>query len=527
MENKTPFIYPDYIVHTLTQLMERSVEDKDGLLCENTDIISVLYNQFNDFPVTEQVYKLMWRWIYKMAEVEHDDWLKRYWNIANQYYMSKLEYSDKFEMKNRFREFHIMVCALLFYKERYKALTHVLTFTNTFPPQYPLIPSTYTDIFQLYNGLSIKNQEMYLMKYSMDEIFIGAGEEHKIEGLLADYLALLLVRLYTIDDYNVTHSNPLEMPETDYIIEVNDYRATLIDNLESHLDRLSESQIESCRLDSKLKTKVLELLDSYKEKCTEANKELKEKAAVSEEKRQAIKDDLISASSQIALSLPLCDKKEVNENDGHTFVACQQITLDKRQILGCYGDISSHLGEAVIKALHLQMQRFYSMQFLLNNAVKSLAVPYCDLERILKRLSLTSAYSILMMGVPSSLFDEVKGFIRKDNKIYYGKSCVYDVPYSSSNPAILIMKNGDVPCCGYKEMANDKLEEGEQEINASNHLYANIDAISKENLTLTVKQCLGVFIPHPLRYIRLRIAYQLEPDEMIVSRIEPINHYLP
>lgn len=526
MENKTTFIYPDYIVHTLTQLMERSVEDKDGLLCKHTDIISVLYNQFNDFPVTEQVYTLMWKWLRKMADAGHDDWLKRYWNVANQYYMSKLEYSDKIETKYRFREFNIMVCTLLFYKERYKALIYALTFTNTFPPQYPLIPSTYTDIFQVYNGLSIKNQEMYLMKYTMDEIFIGAGEEYKIEGLLADYLALLLVRLYTIDDYNVTHSNSLEMPETDLIIEANDYRAALIDKLENHLDRLSENQIESCRLDSKLKAKVFELLDSYKEKCNDTNKEIEEKAAVSERKRQAVKDDLINQSSLIVFSLPLCDK-EMNEDGWHTFIARQQITLDKRQILDCYNEISSNLGEAIIKSLHFQMQRFYSMQFLLNSAVKSLAVPYCDLERILKRLSLTSGYSILIMGVSASLFDEVKGFIRKDNKIYYGKSCVYNVPYCNSNPAILIMKNSDVPCCNYKEIASDKLETGEQEINASNHLYANIDAISKENLILTVKQSLGVFIPHPLRYIRLRIAYQLEPDDMIVSRIEPINHYLP
>lgn len=526
MENKTPFIYPDYIVHTMTQLMERSIEDKDGLLGKNTDIISVLYNQFNDFPVTEQVYTLMWKWLYKMSEAGHDDWLKQYWNIANQYYMFKLEYSDKSETKDRFREFHIMACTLLFYKERYNALVHAITFTNTFPPQYPLIPSTFADIFQIYNELSVKNQRMYLMKYSMDEVFIGAGEEHKIEGLLADYLALLLVRLYTIGDYNVTYSNPLEMPETDETIENNDYRSALIDNLKRHLDKLSENRIENCKLDSKQKVRVLELFDAYKKKCNDANKELEKNASVSKEKRQAIKDDLINQSSLITFSLPLCDK-EMNKNGWHTFIACQQITLDKRQILDCYGDISSNLGEAIIKALHLQMQRFYSMQFSLNSAVKSLTVSYCDLERIFKRLSLTSAYSILMMGGTSSLFDEVNGFIRKDNKIYYNKSCVYNVPYSSSNPAILVMKNSDVPCCNYKEIASDKLEKDEQEINPSNHLYANIDAISKENLALTVKQCLSVFIPHPLRYIRLRIAYQLEPDYMIVSRIEPINHYLP
>lgn len=527
MITKTSLEYPDYIISVLDNLIIQAATDKRELLNRNTDIISVLYNQFNDFPVTEQVYTLMWKWLYKMAEAGHDDWLKRYWNVANQYYMFKLEYGNKLEAKNRFREFHIMACTLLLYKERYKALIHAMTFTNSFPPQYPLIPSTFADIFQIYNELSVKNQEMYLAKYSMDEVFIGAGEEHKIEGLLADYLALLLVRLYTIDDYNVAHSNPLEMPETDHIIEGNDYRATLIDNLKRHLNKLPENRIESCRLDSKQKTRIFQLLDAYKEKCTEANKKLEENATVSEKKRQTVKNDLINTSSQIALSLPLCDGEEVNENNWRTYIACQQITLDKRQILDCYGDISSNLGEAVIKALHFQMQRFYSMQFSLNSAVKSLTVSYCDLERILKRLSLTSAYSILMMGVSSSLFDEIKGFIRKENKIYYGKSCVYNVPYSSSNPAILIMKKNDVPCCNYKEIASDKLEKDEQEINPSNHLYANIDAISKENLTLTVKQCLGVFIPHPLRYIRLRIAYQLEPDEMIVSRIEPINHYLP
>ena len=521
------FEYPEHIIRVLDSLITQAAADKSELLNKNTDIISVLYNQSNDFPITEQVYTLMWKWLCKMAEAGHDDWLKRYWNVANQYYMFKLECGDKIETKNRFREFHIMVCTLLLYKERYKALIHAFTFTNTFPPQYPLIPSTYTDIFQVYNRLSIKNQKMYLMKYSMDEIFIGAGEEHKIEGLLADYLTLLLVRLYTIDGYNATQSNPLDLPETAHIIEDNDYRTALIDNLKRHLNKLSESQIESCRLDSKQKARIFELLDAYKEKCNDVNKELEENASVSKEKRQTIKDDLINTSFQIALSLPLYDGKEVNENNWHTFIACQQITLDKRQILDCYVDISSHLGDAAIKALHLQMQRFYDMQFLLNSAVKSLAVSYCDLERILNRLSLTSGYSILMMGVSSSLFDEVKGFIRKDDKIYYGKSCVYNVPYSSSNPAILIMKKNDVPCCEYKEIASDKLKKGEQEINPANHLYANIDVISKENLTLTVKQCLGVFIPHPLRYIRLRIAYQLESDDIIVSRIEPINHYLP
>lgn len=505
--------------------MERSAEDKDGWLCKNTDIISVLYNQYNNFPVTEQIYTWMWKWIYNMTEAGQDGWLKRYWNVANQYYMFKLKDSDNFELRERFMEFHIMVCVLLFSKERYKVLNHVFTFTNTYPPQYPLVPSTFNDIFQTYIELSVKNQRMYLMKYSMDEIFIGADEEHKIEGLLTDYLALLLVRLYTVNDYNVTHSNPLAMPETDNTIENNDYKIFLINNLKNHLNRLSEKRIKSCLFDYEFKIKAFKLLDEYKQKCTYVNDELEKNAKVSDQKKLAIRNDLINASYQIALSLPMCDKV-VDENDWHKLMAYQQITLDKCQILDCYRDISSNIGKTMIKALHIQMQHLYGKHFLLNSATISLVAPYCDLEQILKRLSLTSNYSLLMIGISSSLFDEVKGFIRKENKIYYDKSCVYDVPYNN-NPAILIMKNDNVPCCSFKEIPYGELEKDEQEIDPFNHLYSNIDSISKENLTLSVKQCLGVFNPFPLRYFRLRIAYQLESDDRILSRIKPINHYLP
>ena len=99
--NKPLFIYPDYIVQVLNQLMEDSVKNQNGILCKRTDIGEILYNQFNDFPITEQVYRMMWSWVNKMLDAGHYDWIKQYWNIANQYCTFKLEYSDKAEIPAR------------------------------------------------------------------------------------------------------------------------------------------------------------------------------------------------------------------------------------------------------------------------------------------------------------------------------------------------------------------------------------------------------------------------------------------
>ena len=206
--NKPLFIYPDYIVQVLNQLMEDSVKNKNGILSKRTDIVEILYNQFNDFPITEQVYRMMWSWVNKMLDAGHYDWIKQYWNIANQYCTFKLEYSDKTAAKNDFFEFHIMVCVLLLYKKNYRLLQHVFNFTNTLPAKYPLIPSTFSQIFHVYEDLSEKNKRMYLLKYHMSSIFKGAGEENKIEGLLVNYLAMLMIRLYDVNDYN---TRPSEM----------------------------------------------------------------------------------------------------------------------------------------------------------------------------------------------------------------------------------------------------------------------------------------------------------------------------
>lgn len=53
-----------------------------------------------------------------------------------------------------------------------------------------------------------------------------------------------------------------------------------------------------------------------------------------------------------------------------------------------------------------------------------------------------------------------------------------------------------------------------------------IDYITKENHVLTVNQGFSIHIPQKLRYIKLRVAYHLESDDMLIEKVEPIKNYI-
>lgn len=525
--NQTPFIYPDYIVQVLNQLMASGVQNKSNILNKRADIVNILYNQFNNFPITEQVYTMMWGWINRMLAAGHGEWIKQYWGTANQYCTFKLEYSPKGSSKENFCEFHIMVCVLLFYKERYDILRHSLTFTNSLPARFPLIPSSFAQIFHVYENLSEKNQHMYLLKYHMFGSYEGAGEENKIEGLLIDYLALLMIRLYGVNDYNITFSDPLGLPVMGKTIEENGYKIDMANILRSHLEKISNDKIRACDLNPEWKEKAHELIQEYINGCKQQIQSLNENYDVSKEKSAYIKDDLKAAVSDHAPHLPTlgAEEQKKQKNGDLEFTASQTIELDERLILDNHSSISSNLGEALINSLNSQIEQFYCYQFLLNSAIKTFVIPYRDFSKALKRLSLSSEYAILAMGVPSYFFDETEGFTRgADYTISYDKSPVYCIP-SNNEVSILIMKEKDIPRYAFRKLT-EGLNIDEKEIESKNHLFSNIDEIAKDKLVLTVKQGYVIQMPSPLRYIRLRIAYQLESDNMLTTKVQSIKNYI-
>lgn len=502
------------------------MSEKYPLLFDRADLISVLYNQYNDFPITEQVYNMVWRWANRMVEDDRKNWMKEYWSYANQYYSFKLENQNDYPTMELFREFHVMIGAMLTYKRKFELLGYITQFTNSLPARYPLIPSTFSQIFDFYEKISMKNQRMYLLKYRMIGMYTGAGEENKIEGTLIDYLSLLFIRLYAVNDYNITFSNPLEAPPVGETVESNERKKAIVDLFINRIERwqLNPKELKACGIPVEGIEMAIDVLKKYRIACGNRQIEIPEHPVISEQKREWIKNDLIVAANNARIGLPFNGPAE---DEGVEFTSSQEVSLDKRLILEGYDTIATNLGEALVNAIYTQLRQFYCYQFLLNSPCVSYTIPYRDMGNAMKRLQLNKNFSILALGVSSHFFDETEGFRRTaEQSLKYGEVEVTNIP--ANNNCLLVMKKEMVPHVVVRPISHKRKQDynDEQEIEHEKRLYSNIDSMTPEKLMLTASSTFGILIPEGMKYLRVCIAYQLASDEILVRRVEPISKFI-
>ena len=525
--DREPYYYPDYIAEALFRIGEASHSDSYPLLNKRIDIIHVLFNQFNNYPITEQVYSYVWRLLNNMTFNGYTKWVKEYWSYTCQYYMLTLQHSqeENEEHKNRFKEFHLMVGVLMVYMKRYDLLQHIFTFTNSLPAKYPLVPSTFRHIYSCYEELSRKNERMELLRYSMRGLEAGAREDSIIEGLLLDYIALLIIRLNTVDDYNITFSNPFGLPSVGDTIEkvVKNANTTRSIILRVEKWKKNEEALNEIGVSMEDANKALTLLRKYEESCKAEQEKLAQQRDISEEKRAALKNDLLMAISGFQFNLPICEGVE-----GYMKLnmkpATQEVQLDDNLILAGRDSISNKLSEVLISALYTEIRKNYCYQFLLNGTASNFTIPYRDMTKALERLCLDDSFTILAMGVSSHFFDEAEGFSRNKDSICFKGVMVREI--ASNENSFIILKRSDMPCFGLHALTKEENKENLVEIEGEHHLYSNIDNLDADSLILKVMLGYCLYVKNPLKHVRLRIAYQLDSDSVILNRVLPIKNYI-
>ena len=517
-QNREPYYYPEYIVNALRRIVTLSTDGNHSLLSRGTSIINVLYNQYNDYPITDQVYQIIWRWINLMADKKEEDWLRMYWGAASQYFSFKLKYTVDNKAQAKFIEFHTMVGVLLLYKECYVALKHALFFTNSMPANYPLIQNTFTSIFNNYKNLSKRNENMYLMEYQMSNVFEGAGDEIKIESLLLRYCSLLMIRLGSVNDYNITYSDPQALPSLGDTIQENNHIITIIKIMKKNINDISNELITSLSLREKDKTKAIELLSKYEDECKKKNDDIENDPMVDQNKVKDIKEKLIEEAHNINFKI---HELSIENRDVKPLILKQDVQLDEYSILSGYDYISSNLEEVLITSLLHQLYYNYRIEILMNSAIFSITIPYIDMGKALESLKIDNSYAIIAMGVNTSFYSETNGFYYKDNNQFlYNSSNVYQIP--ASEPSIVIMKESELP---FFKLCNNAQIDNMSLIDNDTCLYSNIDNLSKKDRILKVAQCYNLYIPKKLRYIRIKISYDLTSDPMLLNKIQSINNY--
>lgn len=170
-----------------------------------------------DSVVSETTYRYLWRNLRIQMFYNKDEWIMEYWKMASQkiglfmkpihqfiydeegkpYTQEQIE--DNQRQRENFMEFHIMLCSMLVQEKKYRLLELMLSFTQSEPPSYPLVPSNLSEIIDIFNRInhnSFIDPFHYESKYQMPNMH--GITEGKIVGAANCYLALLAYRIYVI-----------------------------------------------------------------------------------------------------------------------------------------------------------------------------------------------------------------------------------------------------------------------------------------------------------------------------------------
>lgn len=398
---------------TLLKDLLRQHGKKDNKFFSKSDFITNLFftpSEYHSFSDDEYIY--LWQSIDAVVHIDNSQWLYSYWTYADQYYRFVMDnVGGVFDktidgQKKRYKQMHFMMGALLVYNMKYRLLHNLIFFSNSIPPTYELVPSAYRDIWMMLTEL-IELERVPLLvaqRYNMTGAPQDVSSDAFILRQVYKYAALLMIRLHNVNDWNITHSNPLEIPSLDEYCKVEDINAII-----NVVNCLKNSVIEWYENEDALRLSIgknivsqewtLNLCDNFITKCKDKAKILKKTIEVDSKKIDYIKKHLIEAVKAYQLTMPL-------KNQNSTIDAFQKIICNNALTCPLSSDIvksgtytnASNLPDLLIAHLNEQLYKMYNFIFLRHSSSKSYRVAYKDIKTVFDSIGVNENYAILMMG---------------------------------------------------------------------------------------------------------------------------------
>lgn len=218
MENKgKALVFDQYYYEGVSRINEYLSKGKSKPISVNNGNSILTSLILMDSVVSETTYRYLWRNLRTQMFYNKDEWIMEYWKMASQkiglfmkpihqyiydedgkpYTQEQIE--DNQKQRENFMEFHIMLCSMLIQEKKHRLLELMLSFTQSEPPSYPLVPSNLSDIIDTFNKInhnSFVDPFYYESRYQMPNMH--GITEGKIVGAANCYLALLAYRIYVI-----------------------------------------------------------------------------------------------------------------------------------------------------------------------------------------------------------------------------------------------------------------------------------------------------------------------------------------
>lgn len=445
-----------------------------------------------------------WEMVNRSAKTGNTGWFRDYWTYADQYYrFYKLNRRTPLSDNNlkEFYRYHVMMGGLLIYFKRYDWLTHIMRFSQSQPEKFELIPGTLGRIFEMVWLVDELNEKPFGLYKNYQ--YLGLEEGAKIDDVIAgytyQYLALLIIRLWTYNDYNINYSDPFILPAADEeFVENNERMINRIEWMKKNVEHwynnglVTEFGLSNVPDVNVVKSKLDEYIVILKQKIIEIDS----RDEVDEHKAKVIRDEMIVHNTNSYCPIPMKEDDEVlDETQFNTtstpIIATNRIekpyiTKGSKKELGNFGGSLVH--ELNFRMLNKYLRAAFSMM----PCSISYSINQKDLLEVIDRLELPEDYVIVEIGNALELYEfRDKITVEGNNRMYNGHE-ILSLGMADFSNCLWILRGSEVP---FMEIVETAFTGGSYtEIDTNNHLYSNIDNI-KPPYDVQLVQTIKVYAP--------------------------------
>lgn len=530
---------------TFIRLTDLSTDETLKPLCYDNILVQVYFNIFCKGFNGENNYATIWHSLNKIMESENTEWFQQYWSAAISYcgLVVKNLRSDasKYVVENqaRFLEFHHALGAMLVCLRKNDWLHYILTTDNVIPRKFDLIPGSLNQIFfhvGRFERLSDRPWEL-TGKYQMNGISNDVNSDQAILLQLYRYFALLIIRLFSYDDYNIGYCDPMQLPNMeDYdLIGLKAFKGTVERIRHSIAYWYEDNRISKINLPiTPEKDEVTKLLDGLMENINIKINYHIHNPELDADKFKALKHLLVDVDNKSNALVDIPNEEEKRDWDSSSIGMIIEYQLD--------ADISSKDGykgwsnfpEVILQSLNTKIARYIDDSYSFLELHADLRITEKNLFVAFEKMQIPEECMILSMGVYLGGIDmkynkkPILTYDHTENTCSYGKIPV--IEKNSAYSAVFIIKKSDLLKMETLEVGiEDEKFNGMELLEGSKyHLYTNIDEIIQSGspapiLKLGKKIC--VYTKQNIEIIRIRVTRDGD-DSAEIARLKPWKEYL-
>lgn len=496
-------------------------------------IVPVIYSNEVEGRISDDTFLRMWEMVNRAAKSGNTGWFRDYWTYADQYYRFAIHNTTTDAERKNMKEFyhyHVMIGGLLVYFKHNEWLRHIMHFTQELPALFALVPGTLSKVFdevRFFDQLLNKPFGVY-QKYQFYGLERGARMDDAIVGFVYQYLALLIIRIWTYKDYNYNYAYPLEVPMADdESIEANDDMIICVEQIKKNVSRWYENgTVREFGLKDVGQDDVIQKLDDYIVELKMKIQEISNREDVDPYKARVIRDETIVSNANIPTLIPM--KKDGECVDESLYITVSTPVHVVQAIEKPYitkGSLKSmgNFGTCLVIALNNAILNDY-LAICFQHMPKAISynINQRDLLRAIDKLNLPDGYAIVEMGNALDLYELKKNLSFIDNERSYNGRRIINLGLSRFSPCLWIVKESEIPFM--EIMETESTDDDLSEIDATNHIYSNIENLQKP-YNVSLVQTIKVYIlKNNSKTCLLKVMYNYGSDAYDMDKVSSLEN---